>query len=104
MRTVNVIEALYFAALDKATPAERAAYLDEACKDDETMRRCVERMLDAAPKVGKFLEPPSSATLEQPPIEERPGSVIGPYKLLQELGEGGFGVVFLAEQEEPVRR
>jgi serine/threonine protein kinase len=107
MRTVNVIEGIYFAALEKKSPAERADYLDDACKGDPVLRRCVERMLDSEPKVGNFLQPatpgPPAAT-EQPPIAERPGSVIGPYKLLQILGEGGFGVVFLAEQAQPVRR
>jgi serine/threonine protein kinase/WD40 repeat protein len=105
MRTVNVIEGLFFAALEKRTPLERNAYLDQACTGDPELRRCVERMLDAQPKIGDFLQlPAASATTESPPISERPGSVIGAYKLLQELGEGGFGVVFLAEQTEPVRR
>ncbi len=104
MRTVNLIEGIYFAALDKKIPAERVAYLDEACKEDDVLRRCVERMLDAEPKIGNFLQPDGPATLAPPPIEERPGSIIGPYKLLQQLGEGGFGVVFMAEQEQPVRR
>jgi serine/threonine protein kinase len=107
MRTVNVIEAIYFAALEKKASAERVAYLDEACKGDEVLRRCVERMLDSSSKVGNFLQPePKDRPIEDKPapIEERPGSIIGPYKLLQELGEGGFGVVFMAEQEHPVRR
>jgi eukaryotic-like serine/threonine-protein kinase len=104
MRTVNVIEAIYFAALEKRIPTERVAYLDEACKADDVLRRCVERMLAAEPKIGNFLQPDRPASFEPPAIEERPGSVIGPYKLLQELGEGGFGVVFMAEQEQPVRR
>jgi serine/threonine protein kinase/WD40 repeat protein len=107
MRTVNVIEAIYFAALEKDASSERVAYLDEACKGDEVLRRCVERMLDSSGKIGNFLQPDAngkSGTVEHSPIEERPGSIIGPYKLLQELGEGGFGVVFMAEQEQPVRR
>src|SRR5262245_43365206 len=107
VRTVNVIEGIYFAALEKQSPDERLAYLEEACKGDEALRRCVDRMLESAPKVGTFLEPAAPGlppTSEHPPITERPGTVIGPYKLLQQLGEGGFGVVFLAEQSEPVRR
>jgi serine/threonine protein kinase/WD40 repeat protein len=108
MRTVNVIEGIFFAALEKAAPGERAAYLDQACGDDAELRRCVERMLAAQPNLGNFLQPPaagSPATTDAaPPLVERPGTVIGPYKLLQQLGEGGFGVVFLAEQTEPVRR
>jgi serine/threonine protein kinase len=104
MRTVNVIEAIFFAALDKRDPAGRAAYLDEACAGDPELRRCVERMLAAQPQLGDFLERPAEATVDQPPLAEKPGSVIGPYKLLQQLGVGGFGIVFLAEQQEPVRR
>src|SRR5690348_2795870 len=105
MRTVNVIEAIFFAALEKHAPAERTAYLDEACRGDLELRRCVERMLDAQPKIGNFLQPPTvELSAETPPLTEKPGTVIGPYKLLQQLGEGGFGVVFLAEQSQPVRR
>src|SRR5579859_4759676 len=104
MRTVNLIESIYFAALEKKVPAERAVYLDEACKGDPVLRRCVERMLDAEPNIGNFLQPDKHATIEPAPIEERPGTTVGPYKLLQQLGEGGFGVVFMAEQEQPVRR
>jgi serine/threonine protein kinase/WD40 repeat protein len=107
MRTVNVIEGIFFAALEKQTPVERKAYLDEACTGDAELRRCVERMLDAQPKIGGFLQPSApapSAAMDEPPLVEKPGTVIGPYKLLQELGEGGFGVVFMAEQQQPVRR
>jgi serine/threonine protein kinase/WD40 repeat protein len=105
MRTVNIIEGIFFAALEMQGQAKRTAYLDEACKGDAELRRCVERMLAAQPKIGDFLQPPAPpAAAETPPLVERPGTVIGPYKLLQVLGEGGFGVVFLAEQTEPVRR
>jgi WD40 repeat protein/serine/threonine protein kinase len=108
MNTLNVVEAVFFAALEKSTPEARAAYLDEACHGDANLRRCVERLLDAHPKVEGFLQSPApglAATVDEPPsIVEKPGTVIGPFKLLQQLGEGGFGVVFLAEQERPVRR
>jgi WD40 repeat protein/serine/threonine protein kinase len=107
MNTLNVVESIFFAALEKESSEGRAAYLAEACKDDAELRRCVERLLSAHARADGVI--PSQApgltdTRESPPIAERPGTVVGPYKLLQELGEGGFGVVFMAEQEQPVRR
>jgi serine/threonine protein kinase len=108
VNTLNVVEGVFFAALEKDTPEARAAYLDEACKGDANLRRCVERLLNAHGRPDSFLQSPAhgaAVTVDQaPPISERAGSVIGPYKLLHQLGEGGFGVVFLAEQDRPVRR
>ena len=107
MNTLNVVESIFFAALEKETPEARAAYLGEACNGDANLRRCVERLLSAHPRADSIIPaqaPGLPATIEPPAIEECPGSIIGPYKLLQQLGEGGFGVVFMAEQEKPVRR
>ena len=111
MNTLNIAESIFFTALEKETPEARTVYLDEACKGDAKMRRYIERMLNAHPKLDGFLQQSPDprvdegpATLAPPPIEESPGTIIGPYKLLQQLGEGGFGVVFMAEQEKPVRR
>jgi serine/threonine protein kinase/WD40 repeat protein len=107
MSTLNVVESIFIAALEKETPEARAAYLAEACAADADLRRCVERLLNAHARADSILPaqaPGLPVTSESPPIEERPGSIIGPYKLLQQLGEGGFGVVFMAEQEQPVRR
>jgi serine/threonine protein kinase/WD40 repeat protein len=107
MSTLNVVEAIFMAALEKETAEARAAYLAEACAGDASLHRCVERLLSAHARADSVLPtqaPGLPATTLPPPIEERPGSIVGPYKLLQQLGEGGFGVVFMAEQEQPIRR
>jgi hypothetical protein len=87
-------------------PAERAAFLDKVCGGDHALRQRVAALLHAADTPDNFLgQPPVTleATVETPPLEG-PGSRVGPYKLLEQIGEGGMGTVFLAEQQEPVRR
>ena len=103
---VEVFE-IFSTALELSSPEERAKYLDKACGNNADLRQRVERMLDANPDMGAFMEAPAldiDATIDVPEIVERPGTLIGRYKLLQEIGQGGFGVVFLAEQREPVVR
>jgi len=93
--------------MERESPEARAAYLDEVCGSDLDLRRRVERLLDAQPKVGSFLDSPAAGpTMTRPPpqVMEGPGTVIGPYKLLERIGEGGMGIVYMAEQTRPVRR
>jgi serine/threonine protein kinase len=82
--------------------------LDRICGDDRDLRQRVRALLRAHADPGSFLEQPAyadDATVKlESSIAEGPGTVIGPYKLLQQIGEGGMGVVFMAEQTEPIQR
>src|SRR5689334_18822797 len=93
------LESIFFAALGMHPGVERTAFLDMACAGSGELRANVERMLAVEAGVGSFLEQPvivGDATVHfEPSISERPGTVIGPYKLLQQIGEGGMGVVFM---------
>jgi hypothetical protein len=93
------LEAIFFAARQKP-PKERAAYLDQVCGDDPVLRERAEQFLSAQAHIGSFLEPgalPPVATVDDP-ITERPGTVIDSYKLIEQIGEGGMGLVFVAER------
>ena len=99
-------EEIFLAALEKGTRAERQAYLDGACGHDAPLRAQVEGLLLAHEEAGSFLDFPlfdPAATVDRQ-VGESLGAQIGPYKVLQQIGEGGFGVVYMAEQQEPVRR
>jgi hypothetical protein len=108
---------IFEAALERTDPGERAAYLHQACTGDAGLRRRIEDLLQAHTARGPFLEPAMSVDngvaqgdydrtdeAAHIPIVEGPGTRIGPDKLLQKIGEEGMGVVFMAEQEKPVRR
>src|SRR5262249_47836292 len=105
MPAANPEQSIFLAALELPTPAERAAYLKGACGADPALLANVQELLAAHEKGDDFLDrPPPNATVDEQPVTERPGSVIGPYKLKEQIGEGGMGLVFVAEQQEPVRR
>jgi serine/threonine protein kinase len=101
------IEAIYYTALEKKSPEEQRAYLEEVCGEDKELLGRVEALLKAHDEAGSFLQAPvlgPGVTIDESPLTEGPGTKIGRYKLLQLIGEGGFGVVYMAEQEKPIRR
>jgi serine/threonine protein kinase/tetratricopeptide (TPR) repeat protein len=105
------LKELFLAAL-AVPPAERAEWLQKNCGNDPKLRRQIERMLAEHEKSQSLLDRPAIAAGSQEietiayiePASEQPATVIGPYKLLQQIGEGGMGTVYMAEQTQPVQR
>src|SRR5580658_3184777 len=117
------IEEIFSQAAKIGSPVDRATYLDKVCAGDVGLRARLEALLVAHDQAASFLETAaehrrtamnpheadSNETATLPPtayrpITEAPGTMIGRYKLLQQIGEGGMGVVYMADQEKPVRR
>jgi len=107
---------IFIAALQKDDPAQREAYLAEVCAQRPGLREQIDGLLRLYQDAGSFLEQPAEglpgtgafphasqlvATADEP-VRERLGSSIGSYKLLEQIGEGGFGVVYMAEQQKPI--
>ena len=117
--TAQIVKRIFGEALDKSTD-ERAAFVINACCGDAELQKKVEALLVACEGAGEFMSAPTNAgvgfrakvdaeaggpeTHDSKRRGEEPGATIGRYKLLQQIGEGGFGVVYMAEQTEPVRR
>jgi WD40 repeat protein/serine/threonine protein kinase len=106
---VNSLDEEAIFKIAAAIPAQdtRSEYLHQVCGDDQALVSRVLNLLRAHEESASFLESPPpgiAVTLDTPSISEQPGDQIGPYKLLQQIGEGGMGVVYMAEQLRPVKR
>ena len=104
----SIAETIFIGARQLSEAQQRSAFLDNACGDDRALLERVERMLNAEQKADQFLAnnplQVDQTALVPVGVREAVGSMIGRYKLLQQIGEGGCGVVYMAEQEQPIRR
>ena len=100
------VQAVFLAAVEQA---DRATILNRECGDEPELRRRVDTLLKANDEPASYLDQPpvelakSARTIDYAPVTEKPVSMVGPYKLKEQIGEGGFGLVFVAEQQQPVK-
>src|ERR1039457_1690128 len=110
-------DTVFFAAISMADPARREAFLDDACAGDDSLRAVVAKRLSAHGEAERFFAttraalslgpedlPQVSTAFAEVEMDERIGTRIGLYKVLRKIGEGGCGAVYMAEQDQPVRR
>src|SRR5262245_57632451 len=99
-------KALFLQAVEQHDPDQWPAFLDQACAGQPELRRRVEVLLEAHREAGTAAHPvgDEGPLRGQGDATEQPGSIIGPYKLLEQIGEGGMGTVWMAQQTEPVKR
>ena len=101
------LESILASAVEISEFDERQRFVDQSCRGDEALKERVQELIDNHFRAGSFLESPAggfAATIDVSFSSAGPGTVIGPYKLLQQIGEGGMGTVYMAEQTQPVQR
>jgi eukaryotic-like serine/threonine-protein kinase len=100
-------QSIFTEAVEKEDPAERAAFLNRVCAGDPALRQRIDRLLLRHRQGDNFLDSPVPAragTVNEPSRSEGPGILIGPYKLLQQIGEGGMGTVYMAARARTLYR